>query len=77
MSLGGMHVGGYTCWLVKPSANDSLRAVCVCAFGKVVCVVQVDEDAGDGSWSGDDVLKALEDLFLSECGPRCVIRSER
>ena len=50
---------------------------CVCAFGNVVCAVEVDVVAGGGSWSGEDVLEALEDLFLSECGPRFVTRSER
>ena len=49
---------------------------CVCALGKVVCVIEVDIGAGGGSWRGEDVLEALEDLFLSECGPRYVIRSE-
>ena len=39
--------------------------MCVCAFGKVVCVVEVDVGAGDGLFSGEDVLKALEDLFMS------------
>ena len=67
--------------LVKPSADDSQPAVCVCArasaFGKVVCVVEVNVDAGGGSWSGEDVLQTLDALFLSECGPRFVIRSER
>ena len=49
---------------MKPSADDSLPAVCVCvrAFGKVVCVVEVDVGAGDGSWRGEDVLEALKDL---------------
>ena len=51
------------------------RRVCLLKGG--VCVVEVDVCAGGGSWSGEDVLEALEDLFLSECGPRFVIRSER
>ena len=63
--------------LLKLSADNSLPAVCVCAFGKVVCVVKINVGAGGGSWSGEDVLEALEDLFLSECGPRCVIWSDR
>ncbi len=49
--------------------------VCVCAFGKVVCVVEVDVGVGGGLWSNVNVLEALEDLFLSECGPRCVCHS--
>ena len=65
--------------LVKPSADDSLPAVCVCvcAFGKVVCVIEVDVGASGGSWSGEDVLEVLEDLFVSECGSRFVVPSER
>ena len=47
------------------------------AFRMVVCVVEVDVGAGGGSWSGEDVLEALEDVFLFECGPRFVIWSER
>ena len=74
--------------LVKPRADDSLPAVCVCvcvyvcvcararAFGKVVCIVEVDVGVGGGSWSVEDVLEAL-DLFLSECGQRFIILSER
>jgi hypothetical protein len=62
--------------LLKPSANKSLPIVCACAFGKVVCVIEVDEGACGGSWRGEDVLETLEDLLLSECGPRFVIRSE-
>ncbi len=43
-------------------------SVCVCACGKEACVIEVDVGAGaGGSWSGEDVLEALEDLFLSEC----------
>jgi hypothetical protein len=43
----------------------------------MVCVVEVNVGAGGGLWNDEDVLEALEDLFLSECGPRFVIRSER
>jgi hypothetical protein len=52
------------------------HCVCVCAFGKVLCVIEVDVGAFGGSWSSKDVLEALEDLFLPECSPRFVIRSE-
>ena len=33
--------------------------LCVCAFGKVVCDVEVDLSAGGGLWSGEDVLESL------------------
>ena len=54
-----------------------LQFVCVSAFGKVVCVVEVDVCASGGLWGGEDVLEVLQDFFLSECGPRCVIRFQR
>ena len=45
--------------LVNPSADDSLSAVCVCAFGNVVCIIEVGVCAGGGSFSCEDVLEAL------------------
>ena len=50
--------------------------MCACAFGEVVCVVEVGVGACGGPWGGEDVLEALEDLFLVEFGPRFVILSE-
>ena len=34
------------------------------AFGKVLCVIEVEVGACGGSWGGEDGLEALKDLLL-------------